>query len=165
MNKILLPIFLFAIIVSCKKDKINARSITSTDALGNVTGSVDASDWRFDDSWNSKEQALFNFADTVNTTGLLQADNNFAIAYPNPATTLISFHFATNKSTLAKWVITDEELHVLMKGYFIFNSNYDFTIDLTNAGFSTGNYYRIYYGLYSQGGVLYRRGHGDFKRQ
>jgi len=168
MKKLLFVTPLFVICIfytaSCKKETINAHGITATDAIGNNIGSVDASDWRFDDSWNSKEQSLFNFADTVNTTGLLQAENNFAIAYPNPATTVINFHFATNKYTMVKWVITDEKLNPLVKNYFKFGGNYDFAVDLTTAGFSPGNYYRIYYAFYSQGGVIYKRGHGDFKR-
>jgi hypothetical protein len=163
--KIILIFFFLAIIISCKKDLINAHGITVTDQIGNIMGATDPSDWRFDDSWNSKEQVLFNFADTVNTTNFQQADNNFAIAYPNPATTVINFHFASNKLTMAKWVITDEKLHPLLKNYFIFSSNYSFAVDLTMNGFASGNYYRLYYALYSQGGVLYKRGHGDFKKQ
>jgi hypothetical protein len=154
----------FLVIASCEKDEINAHGITFTDAIGNQNGAVDASDWRFDDNWSSKEQGLFNFADTVNTTGLLQAENNFAIGYPNPASNAINFHFATNKSTMVKWVITDEKLKSILKNYFIFAGNYDFAIDLTTAEFTPGNYYRIYYAFYSQGGVVYKRGHGDFKK-
>jgi len=163
-QKIAFVFSLVLLVLSCKKEVINAHGITYTDAIGNNIGAVDASDWRFDDSWSSKEQALFNFADTVNTTGLLQADNNFAIAYPNPASNAINFHFSTNRSTLVKWVITDEKLNPLLKNYFIISSNYGFAVDLTSGGFSSGNYYRLYYALYSQGGVLYKRGHGDFKK-
>jgi hypothetical protein len=164
VQKILFTFSLVLFVLSCKKEVINAHGITYTDAIGNNIGAVDASDWRFDDSWNSKEQALFNFADTVNTNGLLQSDNNFAIAYPNPATTVINFHFSSNRSTLVKWVITDEKLNPLLKNYFIISSNYGFAADLTTGGFSSGEFYRIYYAFYSQGGVLYRRGHGDFKK-
>jgi hypothetical protein len=158
-------VFCLLLTNSCKKELINAHGITETDSIGNNIGAVDASDWRFDDSWNSKEQALFNFADTVNTTGFLQADNNFGIAFPNPASNVINFHFSSNKLTLVKWVITDENLHPLQKNYFTVSGGYNFAVDLSTGGYTPGNYYRIYYALYAQGGIAYRRGHGDFKKQ
>jgi hypothetical protein len=157
---------------NCKKDgknKINARSITSTDKLGNLIGTADPTDWRFDDQWSNEVLALLDFADTVNRAGLLQADTVSAIAYPNPAADVIGFTFATNRSTLIKMVIVDENLHPLVNYYQkLIRSGQSFAFlnvqfDLTSNGFSSGNYYRIYYALYSESG-LYKRGHGDFKR-
>src|SRR5262249_49849793 len=126
--------------MACKKELINAHRITSTDSSGNLTGDVDASDWRFDDSWNSKEQSLFNFGTNLNTTGLLQSDTNFAIAYPNPAMNAINFYFSTSQPTLVKWVITDEKLKPLLQNYFFVSGSYNFMIDLTGGQFATGSY-------------------------
>ena len=117
---ILFAVTFLLFVVNCKKDgrnKINARAITQTDNLGNLIGTADPTDWRFDDQWSNEEFALFNFADTVNRAGLLQADTVSGIAYPNPATDVIRFTFATNKSTLIKIIIVDEDLHPLVNYY------------------------------------------------
>ncbi|HWJ90579.1 MAG TPA: hypothetical protein VNR87_05680 [Flavisolibacter sp.] len=157
------------LLTSCKKNgtkKINAGNITVTDAMGQPVGPADPSDWRFDDGWSAAEQALFNFADTASTAGMKQAAATRAGAYPNPASERINFYFSTDQPTLLKMVITDERLNLFYKDTRRLNSSsgYNFTLDLASGAYKNGSFYRIYYALYAEGGAIYKRGHGDFKR-
>jgi hypothetical protein len=158
---------------ACKKEqayKINASAITEVDENGDRTGSVDPTDWRFDDQWNDKELSLFNFGDSITTWGMQKATNFSAGAAPNPASAVMMLSFSSNQPTLLKWVITDEYLNVLftkavrLERYSNVDPNMGFGIDVRNSKFKEPGYYRVYYALYSQGGELYKKGHGDFKK-
>jgi hypothetical protein len=159
--------------VECKKDKIykvDASKITSTDENGDLTGEVDSSDWRFDDTWNEKEFALFNFGDTVSKWGMGKATALSAIAAPNPASSVIMFTFRADQPTLLKIAVTDEYLNVIytkavrLEKYSNVDPNIGLGIDVRNSKFTHPGFYRIYYAFYSQDGILYKKGHGDFKK-
>jgi hypothetical protein len=159
---------------ACKREqdfKIDASAITEFDENGDRTGSVDPTDWRFDDQWNNKELSLFNFGDSITTWGMQKATSFSAGAAPNPVSTVMMLSFSANHPTLLKWVITDENLNVLLtrvarlERYSNVDPNMGFGIDvMRNSKFEQGRYYRVYYALYSQGGELYKKGHGDFKK-
>jgi len=165
-----LTVFTLLLLAGCKKDKpykIDATKITTTDENGDTTGAFDPTDWRFDDRWNEKELALFNFGDTISTWGMMKATSFFASATPNPASAVMMLNFTANQPTLLKWVITDEDLNVLftkavrLEGLF---PNRGFGLDVRNAKFKQPGFYRVYYAFYSYGGVLYSKGHGDFQK-
>jgi len=166
-------LIVFLALIGCNKDKpfkINASKITEVDENGEVTGAVDPSDWRFDDQWNEKELALFNFGDTINTSGMAKAIKCSASLAPNPASAVIMLSFQTSQPTLLKWVITDEDLNVLFTKALRLESstgidpNRGFGLDVRNSKFTHPGFYRVYYALYSQGGQLYKKGHGDFQK-
>jgi hypothetical protein len=168
MKSICILLSVMLLFTACKKNgtkKIDAGNITVTDAFGVPIGPVDASDWRFDDKWSAEEQALFNFADTMSTIGMKQAVTARSVAYPNPATDRIAFSFSSDQPTLLKVVITDENLNTLYKSASPLGSTSgaNFVLDLTST-FKKGTYYRIYYALYADGAMMYKKGHGDFKR-
>jgi len=165
-----LTLFLLFLVAGCKKDKpyrIDASKITGMNEDGDSTGAVDPTDWRFDDRWNEKELSLFTFGDTVTTWGMMKSIGLSAIATPNPASAVIVFNFAADQPTLLKWVITDEDLNVLFTKAVRLESlspNMGFGLDVRNPKFKQPGFYRIYYAFYSYGGVLYKKGHGDFQK-
>ena len=169
----LIIIVFFVLTTGCKKDKpykIDASKITEVDENGDGTGAVDPTDWRFDDEWNEKELALFNFGDTVTTWGMAKAYTCSAQIAPNPASDNVMLSFRTSQPTLLKWVITDEYLNVLFtKVYRLENAygidpNVGFGLSVRNSKFTHPGFYRVYYALYAQGGQLYKKGHGDFRK-
>lgn len=173
MRILTLALLLFVLICGCKKEKtykVDASKITEVDENGDRTGAVDPTDWRFDDQWNAKELALFNFGDTIPTRGMMKATNFSAIAAPNPASAVMMLNFSANEPTLLKWVITDESLDILftkvvrLERYSNVDPNMGFGIDVRNNKFKRPGFYRVYYAFYSQGGELYKKGHGDFKK-
>lgn len=166
-------LLLFLIFFSCKKGevyKIDASKITVVDENGDPAGENDPTDWRFDDEWNAKELALFNFEDSITTWGMQNATTLSASAAPNPASSVIMFSFMVNKPTLLKWVITDEHLNVLfqkvarLENSSNINPNQSFGLDVKNSKFKAPGFYRIYYAFYSQDKGLYKKGHGDFQK-
>ncbi len=163
---------LFFVLTACSDKtttrKINATHITTTDQMGAPTGSYDPSDWRFDDTWTVEELALFNFADTITTTGFEQADTLTAAAYPNPAVDVIRFSFSANKNTIVKMVVTNVYLKPLWTYYAklirgTFPRAYH-TVQIDLTAYKRHNYYRLYYAFYKDGKVLYAKGHGDYFR-
>jgi hypothetical protein len=169
MKSLFTGIFLLLLLTGCKKNgtkKIDAGKITTTDLFGQSTGATDPSDWRFDDKWSAEEQALFNFADTASLVGTKQAATTRSAGYPNPASERIAFSFTADQPSLLKVVITDEQLNILYKSASPINatSSSNFMLDLTSGQYKKGSYYRIYYTLYAEGAMMYKRGHGDFQR-
>lgn len=159
--------------LGCKKEKlykIDASKITAVDENGDPNGENDPTDWRFDDDWNAREIALFNFGDTVSKWGMEKAGYASVGAAPNPTSSVIVFTFMAQKRTFLKWVVTDEYLNVLfqnaqrLENSSNINPNKGFMIDVRNPKFKAPGFYRIYYALYSQDGIIYKKGHGDFKK-
>jgi hypothetical protein len=174
MKYLLLVILTIITISGCKKEtdfKIDASGITYVDENGDPTGVADPTDWRFDDEWNDKEVALFNFGDTVSTLGMQPASSLSALVQPNPADSVFYLTFMANRNTLLKWVITDEYLNVVsrkvvrLENSYNLNPNIGFAMDVRSSKYKKSGYYRVYYAFYYQGGILYKKGHGDFKKQ
>jgi len=158
---------------SCQKDKpfrIDASKINFVDENGVSNGDIDPSDWRFDDDWKGQETALFNFADTVSTIGMQKAFSCSADATPNPSSAVMMLSFSADKPTLLKIVVTDEYLNIISKRavrleqHSIVNPNIGIGIDVRNARYIKGGYYRVYYAFYAFDGLMYKRGHGDFQK-
>jgi len=173
MKYILLGLCFCLLFLECKKEKafkIDASKITAVDENGDPNGETDPTDWKFVDEWNAKELALFNFGDTVSTLGMQQATAFSALVAPNPTASDFSLTFRTNQPTLLKWIITDEYLNVLfarvyrMEKNINIDPNVGFGLNAQNSRFKGPGYYRVYYAFYSQGGILYKKGHGDFKK-
>jgi hypothetical protein len=53
---------------------------------------------------------------------------------------------------------------IRLENSYNINPNRGFGLDVRNRKFKAPGFYRIYYALYSQDGVMYKKRHGDFKK-
>jgi hypothetical protein len=172
MKNLALVFILFSLFVSCEKDQDGAFSgITKTDEQGSAVGSVDRTDWRFDDVWNRKEEALFNpnnFSSVKNsfhtqdsTIGVGFITESRATAYPNPAKEVLIFTIKSDADTIM-FVMVDGGYNMILAKKHI-GGNGSWSVDVSNRQiFKTNRLYRIYYKLeYADHNA--ERGHGDFK--
>jgi hypothetical protein len=99
------------------------------------------------------------------------ATSTSALAQPNPADSVMYLTFRSNRNTLLKWVMTDEYLNVIdrralrLENSYNIDPNVGFGMNVKSSKFKQPGFYRIYYAFYYQGGILYKKGHGDFKKK
>jgi hypothetical protein len=165
MEKIIFTILTIFLVFSCEKENdFFFSGITERNNNG-IPGSVDETDWRFDDVWSEKEEKLFdpnNFEDTYYITGWpdINVPSSNCEFFPNPVEKYFHIRFLSSADTLE---------------YVIVNNDYDIILSYKEVGIFTGvriidtsdrdkfkanTIYRIYYKLkYLDGKV--ERGHGD----
>ncbi len=155
------------LLASCEKDKETSFSgITERDIEGMPFGTVDETDWRFDDIWNAKEESLFN---EINFTTKKSAQDGLddlpadfllsCVAYPNPATSAFNLRINTDADTV-RYVIVDKNYEIIHAGKTSGGISVRM-FDVSNeSGFSSNAIYRIYYKLDYLSGTI-KRGHGD----
>jgi hypothetical protein len=153
-------------LISCEKEEIIVFSgITERSVLGEFNGSIDESDWRFDDEWTKKEASLFNITTSYNDS-LVMIDKNMGCdVFPNPLVNQGTFSLSAHYRMNLLWVLVNQNFEVLdsdtMNGIFSMTDDIDFH-DTTK--FQVDEIYRLYYFVdYIDGGCS--QGHGDLKVQ
>ena len=161
------PFLLLALLAlaSCKKDIDFGyqEGITYRDGSNLPAGPSDPTDWTSDATWNKPEQALF--ADLkLNLNGPQLAGIQSNSAYPNPVTTRFNWGLSgslTNYSLRA--ALVDEQYKVRQR-LAVDNKSQSTLLELDLAGLSLpkNQTYRLYYVVYTSGGLVYK-GHGDLR--
>lgn len=167
---ILISIIYVVVLLACKEEnenasidtKIHFKGITKIDEEGYLTAPPDTTDWRFDDRWTAKEEALFP---THNQPLNLDCSAQI-ILYPNPFQDLFRINLQKMpQSSRLSIRLVDKDFNVLMKKdsivrsitlipYVIVGKD---TLGLATAGYDT---LRIYYKLIDALNNEFK-GHGD----
>lgn len=157
------------IIGACKKDEVFApdfTTITQTDSNGHVNGTVDSSDWSYDEFWNGTELNFLAFKDTsTKSTDTLSGSVSVSPAMTNPNAGLFILGLNPERQVQMKYAVVNTDLRVLHYGSRKLNGGLTWlSFDLTtNTAVRKGEYYRMYYGFYNGKDSLYYKGHGDIK--
>jgi hypothetical protein len=171
MKKNTLTIIVLLLAFSCEKDNDSVFSgITETDEEAVRVGTVDDTDWRFDDVWDAREEGLFNPNNFKSTESLQEQSKNYStesvglpgcIVYPNPAIAVFNFDIHSFADTL-RFVIVNNNYEIIHSkkviggsGTWMFNSS-------AGSKFKANSIYRIYYKL-DYVDEPAERGHGDVK--
>lgn len=163
MTVILLSFIL--IIGSCKKNvskpdstKIIFEGITTTDIFGQYTGFYDSTDWRQDDSWQSKEKELFTDYESYNYYCSINS-NIQIVGYPNPVVHyMFMLYLVKDSSTRVDFRIVNQNFEILAS----YDSIYSQQIAMTFKDIITehDSIIRIYYRLVKVDNCGFI-GHGD----
>jgi len=170
MKKITLTIWVFLFLLCCDKDSDSEFSgISEWDNTGVLIGNFDKTDWRFDDIWNSREEALFknvNFKSTesVNIKENYTSDyvtSSKSMAFPNPVKYFLCLMIESSADTV-KYVIVNNNFSILFS-YKGIGKIKQWNIDVSDRKkYRANSIYRIYYKLeYINGDT--EKGHGDIK--
>lgn len=150
----------------CSKDDKNELSksieisgITERDNAGHKTGTIDPTDWNFNETWSDMEEGLFkkNNAAHNKPTELSLPVSASVTGYPNPAKGMMSFAFRISDKMYFDYRVVDNFLNVKISGDSVKYSSWGFE----QTRFTIDQLYRIYYKIYD--GTKVYRGHGDFK--
>ncbi|HEY3369254.1 MAG TPA: hypothetical protein VGK10_00320 [Prolixibacteraceae bacterium] len=108
-------------LLACNKSKENLpadskiyfKGITKMDDMGYSLSSPDTTDWRFDDKWTAKEEALFTTT-TFNTPTIKYSTR--IILYPNPFQSIfrINLNNMPDSSYLAIRLV-DKDFNIILK--------------------------------------------------
>ena len=142
--------------VSCtdKIENTTFTGITNRNEQGEITGSVDESDWNFDDTWNEVEHALFTESFELNC----EIDNNHGImAYPNPCNDIIYLNFYFDDNRRVAYRIVDNNYNII---YSTDNASSPMAISFDLLKIKK-QVVRVYYKVLGEDCEL--RGHGDIK--
>jgi hypothetical protein len=141
---------------------IDVSKYTSTDVAGASLGLIDNTDWTFDNTWNSAENALMQTPTAAQLLNTETATVTLYPSYPNPLMEVFAWGFKTTKTTLLQTVVTDSLLNIKMRNFTTTNIGSNALAFLLTANDYTNNKnYRFYYGFYSLAAGLYYKGHGD----
>jgi hypothetical protein len=170
MKKNALIIWTLLLVLSCEKDSGSVFSgITELDEEGVLIGNIDLTDWRFDDVWNEREEALFsnaNFKSAKNIT--VQKDiisdsqaGSISRAFPNPAKSVLNFKIESSADSI-EFVILGNNYNVIYSGKVV-GGNLLWSLNVADRNkFSANTIYRIYYKL-DHLNDNDEKGHGDIK--
>ncbi|MEO9032113.1 MAG: hypothetical protein ABI285_02655 [Ginsengibacter sp.] len=166
-NKIVL-LFLFALInCHCHKQNspvIDVSSVSATDVVGNLVGSIDKTDWTKDSNWTPSENNLFEQPGADQLTNTQTSTVSVGPAFPNPFGSTFMFNFQSSGVTLLQLVITDKFLSVKERHYYLSKTGTNFLqLKLDETKYANNNNYRVYYSFYSLADGVYFKGHGDIK--
>lgn len=162
---LLLSTFCLFLISGCKKATpftIDVSNITSTDALGNILGNPDNTDWTMDAEWSETEISFFR-TDPVDLTGTSVAAISMQPAYPNPTQTRsVTFQFTASAITYLRIALVDVQLRKQSFYSFLTVAGLNaFHIPFEEAKFPANKNYRLYYSFDAVGSTMYFKGHGD----
>jgi hypothetical protein len=170
MKKITLTFGVFLIVLCCHKDSdFEFSGISEWDETGVLIGNYDKTDWRFDDIWNAREDALFrnvNFKSTESekiqenyTSDYVTASKS--MAFPNPAKFMLLLMIESNADTI-KYVIVNNNYNIIFANKSSGKCT-RWSIDVSDRKkYRANSIYRIYYKLeYINGDT--EKGHGDIK--
>lgn len=144
--------------ISCEEDssttdRTTFEGITKVDINGQLI-SEDKSDWTFQESWNSRETALF-----VEAKQPCVANNNsYIIAYPNPCKDAFAIRLENPLRYIVSYRIVDNNFNVLRHQDSVSANNLYFDIDDLKV---TNGMVRVYYKFSGQECEL--KGHGDIQ--
>lgn len=162
-------LFLLLIAVSCAKTdsktdnsiKIDVSRITETDNLGNPTGTVDSTDWKFDTNWSTSEQNLFTTPTSQQLDSALKATITISPMFPNPGHDVLNQYINSNKKTLMEIVFVDNQLSITKKLFVSIQALSGVNAFLLSPELKANQNYRMYYAFYSKSDGIYLKGHGD----
>jgi hypothetical protein len=165
--------FLLLLNIGCKKTKedmvqnvvnntIDVSKYTTTDVVGNILGSIDNTDWTFDNTWTAAENALMQIPTAAQLQNTETATITLYPSYPNPLVDILRWSFNTTKNTLLQTVVTDSLLNVKLRNFTTTNiGSNSIAILLATNEYTNNKNYRLYYGFYSLNAGLFYKGHGD----
>ncbi len=166
------------LLIACKKEVPSTLDfgpnggITERNATGQLTGTVDASDWTHDDNWTNQEQALFGpLFNAFPQGGTFGTSTNWGVhddhhisLYSNPLVNQATFAYTLPKAGVRSVVVVDKNFTVVMpqRSASVPTGPQQITLDFIQANLTTGETYRLYYVMHDSTDVLFR-GHGDFR--
>lgn len=160
---ILLLILTPTIYFSCKdnnesKGLIDISGVTELNESADNIGNIDATDWKFTDSWSLNEENLFKKNNSTNTvTETIRPNTSVVvIGYPNPAKDILFLAFQLESSMYYDLRIVDNNMNIKFQLDSAKNS-----MKVRDSAYVNNELYRAYYKIYSDNKVY--RGHGDFK--
>ena len=167
------PLLLIAVLAiylgGCKKSTVTGppdfSKITVTDSVGLYTGTVDSTDWTYDETWTPEELAFMNFTDTFALADTVAGFVQVSALYPNPNHGIFSLLTTVEKECKMKVAIVSTSMHLISYNTFKFlggpvATGFNCTV---STAFHPNENYRIYYGFYNAKGTLFYKGHGDFR--
>jgi hypothetical protein len=134
------------------KPYIDFTKITATDFQGAPMNSVDENDWTIRNDFQIPERLIFN-----ENSEFLYKDLAL-IEYPNPFNDIIQLRIDINQDENIDLFLVNENFEIEQKVTQLQSGNYAFLLD--NPDY-IGNYYRLYYKIYSDNEKYY--GSGDLK--
>lgn len=167
MKQIALRILFLSLVAlgGCEKTKsfsIDTSIITATDAIGNVVGNPDLTDWGFDSEWSETEASFF-LSDPVDLSESKQASITMLPLYPNPVTNRVAtFSFTSTDTSFVKVAIVNDQLKRL--AFFtlkITDGLNAFSIPFPESLYPANRNYRLYYSFDTFSKPGYYKGHGD----
>ncbi|MCK4661403.1 MAG: hypothetical protein KAT68_00950 [Bacteroidales bacterium] len=127
--------------------------ITETDEQGAAMNSGDPYDWNIRINWDLIERLFLNLK-TLSTS-----PNDIEIVeYPNPFDDIIHLHLDISQEKVADLFIVNNNFEIEQKLLGLQGGRYSLLLD--NPDYS-GNYYRLYYKIYSESDEYF--GSGDLK--
>ena len=147
-------LILIVFFIGCKPkpESLKFTGITHTDKLGTIEGKPDTSDWRSDDIFTQRENALFNGP----LTKACNPQKIRIVFYPNPCRTKSTL-FAFKDSTVRLAIrLVDKDLNVIMSNDSIMKAG----LELNLSSYKTDDTLRLYYKFISKDGCE-SNGHGD----
>lgn len=159
-------LFIFMLIaLGCQKAKtfsIDLSQITETDALGNISGQADPTDWGMDSLWSENENLLF-LSDPIDLSESKQAVISMNPLFPNPVSNRnATFSFNSSDTSFVRIAIVNEQLKRL--AFFTLKTSSGlnaFSIPFPESDFPASRKYRIYYSFDTFSKPGYFKGHGD----
>jgi len=146
----LVPLF-----ASCNTSKPKSEKftgITQMDNFGTVQGIQDTTDWRCNDSFTDKENALF----PESSAEPCKLVSYKTIFYPNPCRKKSTLYFVKDPSVRVAFRLVDKDFNVIMSKDSIYNSPLEFDL----SSFKTDDTIRLYYKFITKDKCEYN-GHGD----
>lgn len=170
--KLCLLLSFILVLNACKKDPEPGPQacLKLYDATGNATGT--SGDCSNDNSWG--ESALSNqqldfldFVDNVSTTNTQVIALTGINAYPIPVQIGNPLNFIletteVNKSSKIKMAITDSNNNSVEEIALTRVTGIPWQINITDALYNSGEYYRVHYQVSADGSPNYFEGYGDF---
>lgn len=144
---------------------IAISGITETDALGNITGNIDSTDWKTTDVFSSYIDSLFLFSDSLNYSHVHVSIVGLS-EFPNPVSNYFQIAVQSNDTSVIKYVIVDSTAHIYARGsqlLFADTSNIS-TFNFSGTNYPSSKLYRVYYKIYSGVNNSFAQGHGDIKK-
>ena len=171
MRQRFLPILFLATVMGCSKSDSTPSidfgpndGISYRNASNMPSGTQDPTDWTIDGDWNAQEQNLFASLGTNMNTSPQGFASYIGGAFPNPATSAVSFGYQTPGAALSKIVLVDNTYQFMatFDGPKTASTSYSIVLNFNNGNYKKGQRYRLYYVLYN-GTALYFKGHGNIR--
>ena len=165
MKRIIYLVLVSLVFFGCEKTddfSIDVSRITTTDALGNIVGSPDPTDWAFDTEWSDTEKSFF-LSDPVDLSESKQATILMLPIYPNPVVNRVAtFNFTSTDTSFVKVAIVNANLQRLAFFTLKISPGLNaFSIPFPESIYAANRNYRLYYSFDTFSNPGYFKGHGD----
>ena len=147
---------------SCyKQEEIDISGYTKTDAIGNIMGSVDPTDWTHDTKWTDLEISVFNTIGTESLTGTTSGTISITPAFPNPCTDQFGIGIQSTSKCVVRMGIVNEGLDIKWQHYQVINIGVNYITIAPDPSKIGKGLYRLYYAFESFDQHMFYKGHGD----